>query len=151
MGGRVQGGSRVELEGRVKGGGRSPGHRTPCGGRDITTIISLLSPLPSRPLSCSYFPALSRAPHFIHSLTFSSLLNFLEPSLDLLGTFWTLVSSFELCFFIAFSCFPVLTTLHFKNRLSLETSTFNNYHSEDSRDSGSRTIELSLKSASFLD
>ncbi len=32
----------------------------------------------------------------------------------------------------------------------LETSTFNNYHSEDPRDSGSREIEFSLKSTSFL-
>ncbi len=32
----------------------------------------------------------------------------------------------------------------------LETSTLNNYHSEDSRQSGSRRIEFSWKSATFL-
>ncbi len=32
-----------------------------------------------------------------------------------------------------------------------ETSTFANYHSEDSGDSGSRNIEFSLKSTTFLD
>ena len=34
--------------------------------------------------------------------------------------------------------------------LSLETSTFKNYHSEDSRYPGSRRIEFSLKSTTFL-
>ena len=35
-------------------------------------------------------------------------------------------------------------------RLYWETSTFNNYHSGDSRDSGSRTIEFSSKSTTLL-
>ncbi len=36
-------------------------------------------------------------------------------------------------------------------RLSWEASTFENYNSEDSRDSGSRKIEFSSKSTTFLD
>ena len=35
-------------------------------------------------------------------------------------------------------------------RLPRETSTLNNYHSEDSRDSGSGKIEFSLKSTTFF-
>ncbi len=45
---------------------------------------------------------------------------------------------------------PIFQIYFYFFGLSWETSTFSNYHSEDSGDPGSRTIELSLKSASFL-
>ncbi len=44
----------------------------------------------------------------------------------------------------------VLMLLRAFVRTSSETSAFDNYHSEDSRDSGSRKIEFSSKSATLL-
>ena len=45
---------------------------------------------------------------------------------------------------------PIFTDFYRFFGLSWETSTIKNYHSQDSRDSGSRRIEFSSKSTTFL-